>query len=224
MKLSDTTISLLKNFAAINPNLLFRQGSRITTIAEAKNIIAEASISETISKEFGVYDLNEFLSALSLLKAPELELGDRAVQMIDGGTTIDYVYSAPETLTVVEKSIKMPTADVSFTLTDAQLSSIKKAAAVFGHPAVSFTGKDGVIRANVYDPKNSASNRYSILIDEKNAFTKAFDFQFVIGNLKVISGDYTVSISAKLISQWSNTAADIKYYIAIEKASAGIQS
>ena len=44
MKLSDTTLTVLKNFAGINNSILVKEGSRLRTISVAKNILAEADI------------------------------------------------------------------------------------------------------------------------------------------------------------------------------------
>ena len=46
MKLSDNTLTLLKNFAGINQSILVKQGNKLRTISIAKNILAEAEITE----------------------------------------------------------------------------------------------------------------------------------------------------------------------------------
>ena len=73
MRLSDKTLMLLKNFSTINQSILFKQGNSLRTISVMKNILAEATIEEDIPKDFGVYDLNQFLNALSLHQRPELD-------------------------------------------------------------------------------------------------------------------------------------------------------
>ena len=59
MKISKETLDVLKNFSAINPNLVINEGNKLSTIAEAKNIMASTTVSETFPKEIGIYDLNE---------------------------------------------------------------------------------------------------------------------------------------------------------------------
>ena len=66
MKLSDKTISVLKNFSSINQSILFKEGSKLRTISVMKNILAEATVTEEFMKDFGIYDLNQFLNGLSL--------------------------------------------------------------------------------------------------------------------------------------------------------------
>lgn len=219
MKLSEITVDILKNFSAINPNIAFKEGSSIATIAEAKNIMASATIEERITREFGIYDLNEFLSTISLIENPNLDLGSNSITASDDLTAIEYYYSSPEVLTVPTKQVTMPKAEVSFTLTADHITKIKKAAAVLGHATLQFSAKNGVITAKIIDLKNSTANKYSVVIDEKNACKEVFSFIIVIGNLKMLPGDYTVSMSSKLISHFKNNSVPVEYWIALEKDS-----
>ena len=84
MKLSIETKEILKNFSTINQNLVIKEGSKISTMSAMKNIIANATVTENFPKEFAIYDLNEFLAALSLFTKPELDFKDDYV-MIDSG-------------------------------------------------------------------------------------------------------------------------------------------
>jgi hypothetical protein len=113
----------------------------------------------------------------------------------------------------------MPSADLTVTITGDILTQIRKAAGVLGHSIVSIQGKNGTVTLSVVDPKNSASNTFSVVIDESNDQTGSFDLQFLISNLKVIPGDYEVKISSKLISHWKHVSASVNYYIALEKSS-----
>jgi hypothetical protein len=219
MKLSDNTVDILKNFSAINPNMLFRPGSTISTIAEAKNIVASAKISEQIPSEFGIFDLTQFLSTISLLENPELEFTDSSVMVRDGNASIQYYYSSPDVLTVPNKTVNMPNAEVVFNLSSDMISKIKRAASVLGHPTLQILGSNGKITLQIVDLKNPTANKYTIVIDEKNACNEVFSFVMVIGNLKMMAGDYVVSISSKLISHFKNTSTPVEYWIALEKTS-----
>ena len=219
MKLSETTVSILKNFSAINPNIIFKEGNAISTISEAKNIMASATIPESIPREFGIYDLNEFLSTISLIDDPMLEFGQQSINISDGTSNIEYFYSSPELLTTPSKSVNMPKADVTVALSADLINKIKKAAAVLGHPTLQFSGNNGVISAKIVDLKNPTANKYSVVMDAKNACKEVFSFVTVIGNLKMLSGDYTVSLSSKLISHFKNNSAPVEYWIALEKNS-----
>lgn len=219
MKLSSTTLDILKNFSAINPNMLFKPGQQIGTIAEAKNIVASATLEEQIPTEFGIYDLTELLSVLSLMDDPEIEFSEDSLQVKEGKASIRFFYSGKELLTVPTKSVTMPKSDVTITLTEDHLVRIRKAASVLGHSNLEILGKGGVITLRVIDPKNPTANSYSLVIDEANACTDSFSFVFVIGNLKIIPGDYTVSISSKLISCFKHQKLPLTYWIALEKTS-----
>ena len=87
MKLSEHTISVLKNFASINQNLVIKQGKTLTTMSAMKNIIAKAEVEEDFAKEIAIYDLNEFLAALSLFKSPILDFQDNHVLITEENNT-----------------------------------------------------------------------------------------------------------------------------------------
>ena len=218
--LSEDTINVLKNFATINPNLVFTPGQKVKTISEAKTIMAQADIVEDMPREFGVYDLNEFLSVYNLVDQPTLEFEDKSV-LINGANNqvVRYFFSETEILTTPQKDIQMPDAELGFTLTDDILNQIRKAAAVLGHTELSLKGDNGVITASVVDTKHSTSNSFSYELDRDNACKESFNFIVSIPNLKLLPGDYFVSISSKLISNWTNNNYPIEYFVALEKNS-----
>ena len=219
MVLSQNTIEILKNFAAINPNLLFKQGSTVDTVSDAKTMIGSANIAEVMPQEFGIYDLNEFLSILTLVDQPQLEFGKTSVTIRDGNTSIEYRYAALDTLTVPTRKVSMPAPEVVLNLTSDSMNRLKKAASVLGHSSIQLEGKNGRISANIVNPKDKSSNKYTIVVDEKNACTKVFSLIIPISHLKMMTGDYVVSFSSKLISHFKNTSIPVEYWIALEKES-----
>ena len=220
MELSDNTLTVLKNFSSINQNLMVREGNVVKTMSEARNVLATAQVTETFEKQFGVYDLNEFINVLGLVDTPRLTFQDEYVIVGDstGRSKVKYFFSPEETLTTPQKDIKMPSVEVKFDLTSDTLSKLKKAASALGHSEVSITGKDGVLSLSVVDSQNSTSNAFSIDIDGEFGDVP-FNFIMSIGNLKIIPGDYTVEISSKLISQFSHKELNVQYWIALEKSS-----
>jgi hypothetical protein len=221
MELSESTLSVLKNFSGINQNILIREGSTIKTISEARNVLASAEVPESFTKDFGVYDLNEFISVLGLVDTPNLQFEDEYVRISDasGRSRVKYFFSSEETLTTPQKDIKMPEADVSFTLDNDTLNKIKRAASALGHGEVSITPSEGVINLSVVDSQNATSNAFSIDIDGNYPEGAVFNFILSISNLKILPGDYEVKISSKLISEFSNKSTPVKYWIALEKTS-----
>ena len=96
MKLSNETVTVLKNFSTINQNLVIKEGSSISTMSAMKNIVAKAEVKETFPQEFAIYDLNEFLSCLSLFEKPNLDFKDDFVMITEdsrSGRSLKYWYS-----------------------------------------------------------------------------------------------------------------------------------
>jgi hypothetical protein len=215
MKLSDKTLSLLKNFSSINQSILFKQGTKLRTISVMKNILAEASIDEEIPKDFGIYDLNQFLNGLNLHQNAELDfVNDSYVVIKEGKSRSKYFFADPNVIvTPPDKSITLPSEDVCFILDTKELDKLLKAASVYQLPDLSVIGEAGVIRLVVRDKKNETSNDFSIVVGET---TEAFVFNFKVENVKIIPGSYEVVISSKLLSQFKNTGFDVTYYIALE--------
>ncbi len=222
MKLSNDTLNVLKNFASINPNLVFKPGQKLKTISEAKTILSSADIVEDFPVEFGVYDLNEFLSVYNLIEDPELEFEDKSVLIKNSSVNnqkVRYFYSSPEILTTPQKDIQMPEPEVGVNLSDDVLNQIRKAAAVLGHTELSIQGEGGVVTASVFDSKDATSNSFTMELDKDNACKNEFNFVVSIPNLKLLPGDYFVSISSKLISNWTNSNYPVEYFVALEKSS-----
>ena len=221
MELSDNTLTILKNFAGINQNLMFREGNTVKTMSEARNIMASADVAETFPQTFGVYDLNEFISVLDLVDKPQLNFNESYVVVGDtaGRSKVKYFFSPEETLTTPSKDIKMPESEVKFELTADTLTKLKRAASALGHSDVSITGKSGVLNFAVVDSANTTSNTYSIDVDGEFDSEKPFNFIMGIGNLKIVPGDYDVSISSKLISHFQHKKLNVQYWIALEKSS-----
>lgn len=221
MELNDGTLQVLKNFSGINQNILIRSGNTLKTISEARNVVSRAQISEEFPKDFGIYDLNEFIGVLSLVDTPRLKFEDEYVTIGDstGRSKVKYFFSAEETLTTPQKDITMPSAEVKFVLTNDTLNKLKRAASTLGHNEVTISGKDGVLSLSVVESQNSTSNSYSIDVDGEFDQDTPFNFVLSINNLKILPGDYDVEISSKLISQFSHKEMNVQYWIALEKTS-----
>ena len=219
MKLSNNTISVLKNFASINQNLVIKEGNEITTMSAMKNIVAKAEVEETFTKEVAIYDLNEFLAALSLFTNPILTFNDGFVTITEEnsnrGTSLKYFYSDPSVVTSPSKTITMPSTEVTFRLSDADLNKVQKAAGVIGAPDLVLEKTDVGTHLTVKDKKNDTSNNYSIDIDVKSE--GKYNFYFKTENLKVLPGTYDVEISSKNISHFKNGKTE--YWIALEPES-----
>ena len=221
MELCENTLDVLRNFSSINQNIMIRSGNNIKTMSVTRNMIATADVSEQFTKDFGIYDLNEFIGVLGLVDTPNLTFEDDFVIVQDstGRSKIKYFYSAEETLTTATKDVKMPEADCKFTLDNSTLNKLKKAAATLGHKEVSIQAKDGVLSLSIVEKQNATSNAFSIDIDGEFKQDAVFNFIIDIANLKILPGDYDVEISSKLITQFKNKEIPLTYWIALEKSS-----
>ena len=215
MKLSDQTLNILKNFAGINNSILVKQGTQLRTISVAKNILAEASIDEDFPRDFAVYDLNQFLNGLSLHQDPDLDFSpDSYISIKEGKRRVKYFYADPNVIvSPPEKEITLPSEDVHFQLESSSLEKLLKAAAVYQLPDLSAVGEAGVVKLVVRDKKNDTSNEYAVVVGETD---KEFSFNFKVENIKIIPGAYNVVVSQKLLSKFTNTNCNLKYYIALE--------
>ena len=215
MKLSDKTLSVLKNFSTINQSILFKQGNRLRTISVMKNILAEATITEELPKDFGIYDLNQFLNGLGLHQSPELDFANEGHVVIkEGRMRSKYFFADPNVIiTPPEKAITLPSEDVSFELRTEQLDKLLKAAAIYQLPDLAVVGGEGVVKILVRDKKNDTSNDFSIVVGETD---KEFSFNFKVENIKILPGTYDVIVSQKLLSRFTSKNHDLLYYIALE--------
>ena len=215
MKLSDSTLSLLKNFSTINQSILFKQGTKLRTISVMKNILAEATVSEEIPKDFGIYDLGQFLNGLSLHNSPELDFQeDNHVVIKEGRSRSKYFFADPQVIvTPPEKEMTLPSEDVSFELSTDQLDKLLKAAAIYQLPDLAVVGGNGVVKIVVRDKKNDTSNDFAITVGETD---KQFSFNFKVENIKILPGNYEVVVSQKLLSRFKSKNQDLTYFIALE--------
>ena len=215
MNLSDNTLTILKNFAGINNSILVKEGTQLRTISVAKNILAEAEIEEAFPREFAIYDLNQFLNGLSLHQDPDLDFTPESyITIKEGKRRVKYFYADPNVIiSPPEKEITLPSEDVHFQLESASLEKLLKAAAVYQLPDFSVVGANGAVKLVVRDKKNDTSNEYAITVGETD---KEFFFNFKVENIKIIPGAYDVVVSSKLLSKFTNTQHDLRYYIALE--------
>ena len=220
MKLSEHTISVLKNYANINQNLVVKEGNELLTMSSMKNIVAKATVAESFPRELAIYDLNEFLAALSLFKSPILDFDDQFVTIneeTDPKKKLKYFYSDPSVVQSPSKTITMPSEEITFELNSNSLSEMKRAASVIGAPDMVLEKLNGSSSLVAKDKKNDTANNYSSDIITKG--DGEFKFFFKVENLKLMDGSYDVSISSKNISHFKSKNTEVEYWIALEPES-----
>jgi len=214
MYLSQETVSLLKNFSTINQSILIRAGKQLRTMSVMKNILSECDIDESFDRDIAIYDLNQFLSCLSLIPGAELMLEDHAIVITDGTNSIEYRYADPSVIAAPpEKELKLPSEDVCVVMTEEHLETVKKAAAVLQIPDVSLVGDGEKIFLTVRDKKNSGSNSYKIEVGETD---RVFQANAKVENLKLLTGDYDVVMSEKNLAKFMSHSRPLVYFVALE--------
>jgi len=218
MKLSARTIQILKSFAQINPSLIFTPGNGLKTISPMKTMVANATIAETISQQFAIWDLSKFLGVLSLFDDPDLEINDKFITITSGKSKLDYVYCLPDMIVQPPKKMAdLPLDSVEKLLPSSSLQSLMKAVGVLQLPDIAFVGKDGKFSIEALDtkPKNpndsTLSNSFAITVGET---IKTFKMIVKAESLKIMNEEYKLKISPGGICHFKGS--DVEYWVACE--------
>ena len=220
IKISKRTLDILKNFSTINTGLLVSAGSVLNTLSASKNIFTEARVNEVFVQPFALWDLNKFLGTVSLFKDPEFVFEENFVTIKGGDSSVRYYYCDPRLVTTTNKKITMPKTVVSFELKQKEFGEIMKAAAVLQAPHLCVRSSEcgNNVEIAAMDHADSTSNFYAVVVG-KNTNKATFEFVFDTDNLKILPGDYQVSISEKIVSQFTNKNEPIVYWIALNSSS-----
>jgi hypothetical protein len=215
MKLSAETITILKNFSAINQSIIFKPGNVIKTISPQKTVMAAATVTDEFPVEAGIYNLGRFLATIGLHTAPELDFGDRSVTVTEGDSS-SFVSYADSSMIIAppEKEVKLPGIDVSVNVTADHFKKVLNASSVLGLPEIAFVGEDGICYLKAIDSANPSADSHKIRVGETD---DTFTLIIKTENLNILPGDYTVELSSKGISKF--TGKNVVYFIAIESKS-----
>ncbi|MBC8442667.1 MAG: hypothetical protein H8D80_00600 [Proteobacteria bacterium] len=219
MKLSKETLKILKNFSSLNSNLLVGVGNTINTITPAKNVVAVTTVEEDFPVEFGIWDMSKFLGTVSLFEEPEFTFNEKSVTISGKGSgRVSYFYSEPSLLTTLKKEIIMPEVAIDFDFTEKNFSDILKSASVLQLPdlCIRSNSEEGTIELVVMDKKSSTTNNYKVTVGDNPNPNDAFEFYYKIENLRLLSGDYTVSVCKNVVSRFTHKNCDLTYYVALE--------
>lgn len=215
MKLDNATLQILKNFSAINKNIMFKPGSVIRTISSTKSVLARATISQEFDKSFAVYDLSRFIGTLSLFNEPEIDVKDSHVVISEGNNKFNYAVTDPSLIIVPpDREIELPNPEVNCLITEEALNRVMKALSVSQLPEIAIVGKDGQILLQAVDTRGTTNDSFSVVVGETDA---RFRMVFRADCIKLIPGSYDVSISSKGLSHWKG--ATVEYWIAVESNS-----
>ena len=216
MKISNNTLDILKNFSEINQSILMKAGKKLKTVSTLKNILAHAEVEEDFPQDFAIYNLNEFIGLLSILNEPDLTFDDKYLTVSINDDKVKYFYADPTFIVKPEKELTMPEVEINFDLTKDTYLYLNKMATILQLHDIQLKGcpKSNKVYLCLTNKKDNTSNDYSRVVG--NSTSKSFNIFFKRENLKIIPGDYTVSISSKGISHFKNNKENLEYWIALE--------
>ena len=215
MKLSNETLVVLKNFASINSGIQFKTGNVISTMSGGKTILAKATVKDEFPQDFCVYDLNQFLSIHSIGKDTELDFDDKNIIIKAGKNEISYRKTEKSMIvTPPDKELKLPSSEISFSLSEEELASILKATAILQSPNISVQSDGDTVNIVSCNVEDSSAHTNSFRVGEGNG--TSYKMVFLADNLKLIPGSYDVEISSKGLSHFKNKNVDIQYWVATE--------
>lgn len=216
MKLSSRTLQVLKNFSTINPSLLFKNGSVITTMSPNKTVMARARVGEVFPQTYAIYDLSRFIGVLSMFSDPDVSMSDSFLVISEGNRVVNYTYADPEMIvTPPDKPIKFPEdAEIEFAMSADVLSSVLKAINILQMPELSVSGEDGRVYVGAINSKNPTGDTFKI---EVGTTEHSFSMMFKAENIKIISGDYNVKITSRGLAYFQGD--DVEYWIPTESSS-----
>lgn len=212
MKLSEATINILKNFSTINPSILFKPGSTISTITPTKTVMAIANVTETFEVESGIYELSKFIGVLSLFDNPELNFSNSKIDISKNNRQLSYVCANPETIIYPSKSINMPDIISEFELPIEEFSTMNKAVSVLQLPEISIETEDNKIYMSATNIKNPTSYSYRVELGETDKHIKAVIKSEYFN--KMMPNTYKISLTNKNICSFSTN--DLTYFLALE--------
>ena len=212
MKLSESTVNVLKNFSSINPSILFKPGNVISTITPTKTVMAIANVAETFEVEAGIYELSKFIGVLSLFNEPELKFSNSKIDIKTDKRNLSYVCANPEMIIYPSKSITMPDIIAEFTLPEEEFIAMNKAVSVLQLPEIIIESEDNKIFMAATTLKNPTSYNYKVELGETDKNIKAVIKTEYFS--KLMPNDYVISITDKNICSFKSDK--ITYYVALE--------
>jgi hypothetical protein len=225
MKLSDTTLKILKNFSEINNSIFIRKHSSLVTVDPQLRIVADAELDVPFEKDFAIYNLGEFLAVNSAQQNSSLIFEDDKVVFSNeaSSSTLDYFYSDPTNVQdAMPTRNKIPTVFHEdsivhrFTVTESDLKSIRLSASLLSLTHISFIGSQDSIKIVVRDlASKSTQNKYTVTLSSKTRGEFDQTFNMLFENLKIISDTYDVELSPS-VAHFIGKNTGVQYWVVME--------
>lgn len=214
MKLSEATVNLLKNFSTINPSILFKPGSTISTVSPTKTMMATVNVDETFKVQAGIYELSKFIGVLSLFEQPELSFSTKKVVIKSGHRSLSYTCTNPEMIVAPSKDIIMPPTIFNFTLPEDELTKLNRASSVLQLPDIVIESDSNNVKMTATNIKNPTSDSYAVDINvDDNSLVKKLIIKAEYIS-KLMPREYIVTITDKNLCKFESE--NLSYYIALE--------
>lgn len=219
MKISNETTGVLKNFSSINQSIFVQSGSALSTISPMKTVFAKANVEEEFPREFGIYDLNQFLAVVSLFEDPEFSFDENNLNVLGkDDSTVRYFYANKNTITLPpEKELELTDVLEDFSLSEKRISSLLRAATVMQLPHICISGENGELFISAEDVVNNSSNNFKFNLNVP--VDTDFKAVFRVENLKLLPKDYVVTLSRKGIAKFTSEDNRLSYFIVAERNS-----
>lgn len=218
MKLSESTINILKNFSTINPSILVKPGSILQTIAPAsRSIYARAIVEESFPQQFALHELPTFLGVTSLFKEPELEFEEKLISIKSDNQSVEYTLAEPSmVIAPPDRELILNDPEFEFELKPDDITRLIRAAGVLKLQNASiWTDDDHKVKLSVFDEKQTTRNTFNIDIG-----TSPHDFKMILQIehlVKIMPKAYNVKVSSKRMIKLESD--NLYYFIACEASS-----
>lgn len=200
MQISKQTLQILKNISSINPTVAFKTGNTIFNASPSMSVLVKSVIEETFEKDFNIYDLTNFLSALDTMDSPFLEFRENYVRIASNGSYCDYYYCSPaiigeEFLNLNQKNPKLESPVSEFILSEDQIKTLYKMSSVLSLDFLKIsTDKDLNVSISVVDSNSDSQNTFKTDTHTKAKEEFEFYLNLRVNNLTLIPSEYMVKV------------------------------
>ena len=198
MKISQTTIQILKNFTKISKDIKFKVGNKLVVELGDEEMLATASVEEYFDHEFCIADLPQFVTLLQREKADSIELEvDDTYAYIK--TSSQLGNSVTKYRTADEKVIHVPEkegydnsgAKFTFTLKREIFERIVRSASILNCSLIEFSSDGEHVYVECYGYRQESMHSEKIMIGDSDTEFKSV---MNLSKLLMIPDDYEVKI------------------------------